>query len=215
MEAVLDAIIKSPRLPQYVQELQQVLKDEKQRRIDFYNSITEDDKAEYINGEIILHSPVMLRHNDATTFISRIFSTYSDVNNLGKLGIEKCMIELNRNSYEPDIVFWKNDKADKFTQKQKIFPTPDFIVEVLSDSTEKNDRGVKFEDYALHGVQEYWIVDTSKETIEQYLLQDEKFELEIKSKEGHIACQVLKGLSFNIPAAFNKQDNVVLLKSII
>lgn len=215
MEAVLDAIIKSPRLPQYISELQQVLKEEKQHRIEFYNSITEDDKAEYINGEIILHSPVMLRHNHATSFMSRVFSTYADLKNLGIIGIEKCMIELSRNSYEPDIVFWKNDKAEKFTPKQKIFPVPDFIVEVLSDSTEKNDRGIKFEDYALHGVKEYWIVDPVKETIEQYLLQNGVYELEIKSKEGHINCEVLKGLAFYIPAAFNKKDNVELLKSII
>lgn len=215
MEAVLDAIIKSPKLPQYISELQQVLKEEKQHRIEFYNSITEDDKAEYINGKIILHSPVMLRHNDATTFISRIFSTYSDVNGLGKLGIEKCMIELSRNSYEPDIVFWKNDKAKTFTAKQKIFPVPDFVVEILSGSTEKNDRGIKFEDYAIHGVKEYWIVDATKETIEQYLLQNGAFELELKSREGHIACHVLQGLSFHIPAAFNKDANVLLLKSLI
>jgi Uma2 family endonuclease len=215
MKPVLDAIIKSPRLPQYINELQQVLKEEKQHRIEFYNSITENDKAEYINGEIIMHSPVMLCHNDATTFISRIFSTYSDVHDLGKLGIEKCMIECSRNSYEPDIVFWSNSKAEKFTATQKIFPVPDFIVEVLSNLTEKNDRGVKFEDYALHGVKEYWIVDTNKETIEQYVLENGAFELEIKSKEGYINCKVLQALSFHIPAAFNKKDNVVLLQSII
>ncbi len=215
MEAVLDAIINSPKLPQYISELQQILKEEKLHRIDFYNSISEDDKAEYINGEIILHSPVMLRHNHATSFMSRIFSTYANLKDVGIVGIEKCMIEFSRNSYEPDIVFWKNNKADKFTAKQKIFPVPDFIVEILSDSTEKNDRGIKFEDYALHGVKEYWIVDTTKETIEQYLLKNGVFELELKSKEGNITCQVLQGLTFHIPAAFNKNDNVVLLKSII
>ncbi|MDI9363944.1 MAG: Uma2 family endonuclease [Flavobacterium sp.] len=215
MEAVLNAIIKSHKLPQYISELQQVLKKEKQHRIQFYNSISEDDKAEYINGEIILHSPVMLRHNLATSFMSRVFSTYADLKDLGIIGIEKCMIELSRNSYEPDIVFWKNDKAEKFTAQQKIFPVPDFIIEVLSDSTEKNDRGIKFEDYALHCVKEYWIVDPIKETIEQYLLQNGVFELELKSKEGYINCQVLKGLAFYIPAAFNKKDNVELQKSII
>ncbi len=42
---------------------------------------------------------------------------------------------------------------------QSKFPAPDLIVEVLSESTEANDRGIKFEDYAAHGVVEYWIVD--------------------------------------------------------
>lgn len=215
MHAVLDALINSPRLPQYVDELQRILNDEKQGRVDFYNNVAEDDKAEYINGSVVLHSPVMLRHNQAVSFMSRVFSLYTDLNSLGVVGIEKCLIELSRNSYEPDIVFWNKLKADKLTPQQKIFPVPDFIVEVLSGSTEKNDRGIKFEDYALHGVQEYWIVDTDQTTIEQYLLEDSQFSLKTKSKAGNINCRVLQGLSFYISAAFNKQENLLLLKSII
>ena len=40
-----------------------------------------------------------------------------------------------------------------------LFPAPDFAVEVLSPSTQKNNRGIKFDDYALHNVSEYWIID--------------------------------------------------------
>ena len=50
-------------------------------------------------------------------------------------------------------------------------PAPDFIAEILSDSTASVDRGVKFQDYAAHGVGEYWIVDPVQQTIEQYRLQ--------------------------------------------
>jgi hypothetical protein len=32
-------------------------------------------------------------------------------------------------------------------------PSPDFIVEALSTSTEKSDRGVKFEDHQSRGVE--------------------------------------------------------------
>ena len=45
---------------------------------------------------------------------------------------------------------------------------PRFIMEVLSDSTEKNDRGEKMELYKKVEVAEYWIVDWRKKKVEIY-----------------------------------------------
>ena len=70
------------------------------------------------------------------------------------------MITLTRNDYEPDICFFRKDKSDNFTEDQVLFPAPDLVIEVLSDSTEKRDRGVKFKDYQAHKIEEYWIIDT-------------------------------------------------------
>lgn len=47
---------------------------------------------------------------------------------------------------------------------------PKFIMEVLSDSTEKNDREAKMELYKAVEVAEYWLVDWRKKQIEIYLL---------------------------------------------
>ncbi len=47
---------------------------------------------------------------------------------------------------------------------------PDLVVEVLSPSTEKMDRGLKMETYARHGIGEYWIVDIPQTGIEIYRL---------------------------------------------
>lgn len=47
---------------------------------------------------------------------------------------------------------------------------PRFIMEVLSDSTAKNDRGSKMELYKKVEVAEYWIVDWRKKQVEIYLL---------------------------------------------
>jgi Uma2 family endonuclease len=68
------------------------------------------------------------------------------------------------------VCFFDNAKASTFQPEQMIHPAPDFVVEILSTSTEARDRGIKFEDYAAHGVREYWLVDPEGETLEQYLL---------------------------------------------
>jgi hypothetical protein len=70
MTLVLDRDLKqlldSPRLPFIARRIEAVLAHEKQRRREFYAQIDENDKAEFINGEVIMHSPVRLRQNAAT-----------------------------------------------------------------------------------------------------------------------------------------------------
>ena len=46
---------------------------------------------------------------------------------------------------------------------------PRFVMEVLSDATEKYDRTEKMELYGKVGVSEYWIVDWRTKTVEIYM----------------------------------------------
>jgi Uma2 family endonuclease len=92
------------------------------------------------------------------------------------------------------------------------FPIPDFIVEVLSESTEARDRGVKFEDYAAHGVGEYWIVDADRETVEQYLLGESGYELRVKSATGTLTSEVIEGLVVPVRALFDEAENLAIIR---
>ena len=51
-----------------------------------------------------------------------------------------------------------------------FFDIPRFVMEVLSDSTEKYDRGEKMNIYMQQEIDEYWIVDWKKKQIEIYTL---------------------------------------------
>lgn len=46
---------------------------------------------------------------------------------------------------------------------------PRFVMEVVSDATEKYDRGEKMDIYCKVGVSEYWIVDWRRKSIEIYM----------------------------------------------
>ena len=56
----------SPKLEIYIEQINAARLSEKTARHQFLEKITEDDKAEFINGEVILHSPVKLSHNNCT-----------------------------------------------------------------------------------------------------------------------------------------------------
>ena len=215
MESLIEQIKQQPNLKSLVNELNQIIEDEDKRREEFYNTITESDKAEFINGEMIMHSPVKIEHADTSGGLYSLMRLYAIRHDAGKVFTEKIMIHLTRNSYEPDIVFFKKEKAQNLTPKQMLLPAPDLIVEVLSPSTEKNDRGIKFIDYADHGVQEYWLIDPNQQSVEQYLLKKNSYELEFKGKAGTISSEALTGFTVEVKAIFNEQENIKAAQQIL
>ncbi len=125
------------------------------------------------------------------------------------------MVSLTRNDYKPDICFFGKNKANKFTKDFEFFPEPDFVTEVVSNSTTEKDHTTKFDDYAAHGIKEYWIIDAEHETIEQYYLQEEEYELLLKTKDGTINSVVLPDFSIQVRAVFDEQTNLEELRKLI
>ena len=218
-KAIADRSVKellySPRLPQLVKEFEAVLQAEGKKRQRFYDEISEQCKAEFINGEVIVHTPVKLRHSIASDNLFSLLHAYVRRENLGDVRHEKILVTFTRNDYEPDISYFCLEKSSEFTPDQMKFPAPDMVVEVLSPATEVNDRGVKFEDYALHGVSEYWIVDPQEEYIEQYVLRDESYELLVKVRGGVITSQIIEGFEIPVRAVFDSQEQFAALKVVM
>ncbi len=217
LDSELRQLLDSPRLPFIARKIDAVLADEARRRQGFYAQISEGDKAEFINGQIIFHSPVKLRHNAAGGNLYRLLSAFVTFNDLGYVGYEMIMISLTRNDYEPDICFFGKVKAETLTPDQMRFPAPDLVVEVLSETTQAIDRGVKFDDYAAHGVSEYWIVDPVTETLEQYQLPEngDTYELVIKAMTGQVRSVAIPGFEIPVRAIFDPQVNRSALQTIL
>jgi Uma2 family endonuclease len=212
LEMLVEPLRHSPQLVEAVALLSRQIEEECARRNRFYEEMTPEEKIEFIDGEVVLHSPARNRHLDATSMLSRLIGTFVSLKGLGTLKIEKCLCVFPRNDYEPDLVFFGREKAAAFGPDTMKFPIPDFIVEVLSESTEARDRGVKFEDYAAHGVGEYWIVDADRETVEQYLLGESGYELRVKSATGTITCGVIAGLVVPVRALFDEAENLAVIR---
>ena len=207
----LEQLMQAPNLAILIGEAQAALRAEAEERQLFYETITEDQKAEFINGKIIMNSPVKERHWTAVGNIMGMLRPYAIKNKLGRVASEKALISLTRNDYEPDICFWRTDKASAFTSEQMQHPAPDFIVEVLSKGTAKRDRGIKFTDYAAHGVSEYWLVNPGKQTVEQYTLDPELEEYELAGKfsaSDFIESKQVVGFRIPVRAMFDEQASV-------
>jgi Uma2 family endonuclease len=173
MPDTLAAVLKDPKAPLVLEQAQALLAEEARRRREFREWVTEEIKAEFIQGEIVLHSPVKRKHRIASELLFRFLSLFSSIKKIGEAAHEKAMVALTRNDYEPDICFWSKEKTAAFDGETMLHPAPDFVVEVLSKRISRHDRHTKFQDYALHGVREYWIIDPTKQVVEQYALLTE------------------------------------------
>jgi Uma2 family endonuclease len=212
---LLDQIVESPRLPEYVRRLNEILEAERAERERFYEWLPDDKKAEFINGKVFVHSPVKYEHGVASDNVFKLLSVYVIKHELGHVGHEKLLVALTRNDYEPDVCYWGKEKALGFVKGQMKFPAPDLVVEVLSPSTEIHDRETKFEDFAVHGVDEYWIIDPESETIEQYLLTGDHYDLSVKVKDGPVKSRAIRGLEIPAKAVFDGAANLAALGSIM
>jgi Uma2 family endonuclease len=195
--------------------LQRLLRAEADRRERFYRELRDDQKAEFINGEVIVQSPAKVKHLNATKHLLTVLSSYVEKHGLGTVFSEKALICLSRNDYEPDIVFYGNDKAGALQPDQMKLPAPDLVVEVLSESTENRDRGIKLEDYAEHGVGEYWIVDPDGEVVEQYVLDAGRYRLESRKDDGELHSVAVRGLHVPVCAIFDGRENLKALQHIL
>jgi Uma2 family endonuclease len=74
---------------------------------------------------------------------------------------------------QPDIcVICDQSKLDE----QGCTGSPDLIIEIVSESTAKRDIQEKFELYEENGVLEYWIVRPYENTVQQFYLENDKYQ---------------------------------------
>ncbi len=214
-DAIVEKIMEMPSAPKVLDSLQHALEEEQRKREQFYKDLTPSVKAEFINGEVIIHSPAKKRHIKVSHYLSRLMGLFCDKFNLGWVGTEKGLLKLVRNDYEPDIFYFSEEKDEKLDDDVMILPAADLVIEILSPSTEHRDRGIKYQDYEEHGIEEYWIIDTTQKTVEQYHLRGGKYELILKASDGEITSFALKGFTIPIKAIFDKNLNMKIAAQLL
>ncbi len=110
MDHVLKDIIDSPKLLGYVNELQQYLLQEEAKRNVFYENVRDDEKAEFINGEVIYSSPALEKHTAVVYNLGSILNRFARKNKSGAVRGEKSLVRLRRNDFlAPHLFFQKRN----------------------------------------------------------------------------------------------------------
>ncbi|MCL2855285.1 MAG: Uma2 family endonuclease [Defluviitaleaceae bacterium] len=166
-----------------------------------YEDFLDDYHEEVLDGKVIKMAPrPTFRHLDTNHNITKIF----------KKNLSGCVV-----LSEPDVHFSKKDKVAPdvavvcnrdILDGRVVHGAPDIVVEILSPSTSKRDRGYKKRLYQRYGVAEYWIVDTNSLTVEVYLLEDGQYNLDN-------IYQALSEAEFNNMSEQNKAEQAFKFKT--
>ena len=139
-----------------------------------YAALPESNQiVELINGEIVVNLP-LFRHQK--TLVKIIFSLQI-LSETGEICVAPSGLHFDDgNSFEPDLFWMSAENNNCFLEDNGRYwhGGPDLVVEVISPSTEFNDRGQKFLTYQKYGVREYWMVNPEAKFAEIYVLNDDR-----------------------------------------
>jgi Uma2 family endonuclease len=82
--------------------------------------------------------------------------------------------------------------------------TPDLVVEIISDSSNRKDKLDKFNRYEIAGVKEYWIVEPEGKLVSVFKLGENKRygRPEVYADEDLIKVEMFPGLEIDLKAVF-------------
>ena len=159
---------------------------------DFLEWLEPGRRADLLDGEIFMHSPVSIRHAELLNFLDRLLGTYVDRHRLGRLYREVVAVRLSsRNVFQPDLAFYRAARQGMIRDNH-VEGAPDLVVELLSPGTADRDIGPKFAEYEQHGVIEYWILDPETLAHRCYR-RDGELLVECAQEEARIESQVVPG----------------------
>ena len=134
----------------------------------------EERREELIGGKVVMMFPASVPHTYVADGILNIFRNYLKGKKCIPFGDGILVHLTDEDKFVPDVMVVCDHSKIK---TNGIYGAPDLVVEVLSPSTAKNDRGRKMEVYAKCGVREYWIVSPGEQSIEVYRSEGSTFAL--------------------------------------
>lgn len=170
----------------------------------------EYEYAEILYGEPVMHPAPTSIHQKISMEISRQIANYLD----GK----KC--EVFAAPFTVRLFEKKDDRPENVNtvvqpdisvvcdltrlDSRGYRGAPDMVIEILSPSTQRHDRVVKFNLYQRAGVREYWFVSPEEQTVQVFLRNDSGFLLphESYSKTELARVQVLDDCVIDLSKVF-------------
>ena len=162
----------------------------------------DDVRRELIDGVIYLMASPIPRHQEI------LGNLYLKLGNFlqGKhckvylpLDVRLNAEKLDDTVVQPDLIIVCDHSI---IDKASLKGVPEMVVEVLSPSTARYDKTLKFRTYLRAGIREYWIVDPKNETIAVHILKDSSYITHAYTKEETVPVHVLEGFKIDLSEVF-------------
>ena len=170
---------------------------------DYLQMPDDRNRREILSGDLYVTPAPTPLHQRAVVNLITLLQGYLARHKVGKLYASPVDVVLSQvDVVQPDLVFVSNDRLHLVTETS-IQGAPDLVVEILSPSTARLDRGRKMDAYAQFGVREYWIADTDARTLEIYRLEGQNLRLTSTSEATALSSAVFPDLTFDLQSLWD------------
>ncbi len=126
---------------------------------EFFDIISEEQKADLLDGVIHVASPENSDHNQLVCWLTIVLRQFVEERKLGRLTINKVAFRLSdRTAPEPDLAFVASHRMN-IIKPGYVDGPPDLVIEIVSPDSVERDYENKRVRYETAGVREYWIID--------------------------------------------------------
>ncbi len=147
----------------------EALRKERVYTIEDIYALPEGERAELIDGKIYDMAPPGWRHQRISAYLhNEIYDHIKESNGDCEVLAAPFAVFLYDDGFnyvEPDIsVICDRSKLDE----KGCHGAPDWVIEIVSQSSKSRDYMTKLFQYRAAGVREYWIVDPERQTVMVY-----------------------------------------------
>jgi Uma2 family endonuclease len=125
---------------------------------------TEDDPVELLNGEIIIMSPIGIKHASMVKRLTKLFTNRLRLE--ADVSVQDPLALAPLSEPEPDLMLLK-PREDCYAEQH---PRPEDVLLLIevSDTTLGYDQEKKIPAYASAGICEVWLIDVQAKTLTAY-----------------------------------------------
>ncbi|MBO9609613.1 MAG: Uma2 family endonuclease [Paenibacillaceae bacterium] len=166
---------------------------------DLYADMMDDgNRYEIANGVLELMSPAPTTIHQMLTY-KMVSSLEASCGNEFIILLSPIDVILSDTEVrQPDIVMIHRSRM-AIISNRGINGSPDLVVEIMSKHSRRRDKVQKRIAYAKYGVTEYWLIDLTNFTLEQYVLDGNRYELvEVYAEDDTISSTTVPCASFSM-----------------
>ncbi|MFH1115417.1 MAG: Uma2 family endonuclease [Pseudomonadota bacterium] len=137
--------------------------------------IDENAIGQIIDGELIVSPRPSRGHSFAANVLTtEVTSSYQFGGSRGPGGwiiLIEPEIKMGEDILVPDLAGWKEDRLPREEKTNWISVSPDWVCEIVSESSIRVDRIKKMSIYAREGIPYFWLINPRDHTLEVFRLE--------------------------------------------
>jgi Uma2 family endonuclease len=158
--------------------------------------------AQILDGELVVSPRPAIRHALSGSVLGTVITGPFQLGVGGPGGwwiLDEPELHLAEDVVVPDLAGWKRARLPELPDAAFIRLAPDWVCEILSPSTERDDRARKLAIYRREGVSHVWLVNPGARTLEVLRLQGELFSvLAVHAQDAHVRAEPFDALELDL-----------------